>query len=673
MKLLQFPLARVTIGFASGLLAAFHFKPDLQVGLSVILYSFSAFILIYFLVKKHTLNSIFFGFSVLVFSFCLGIFTQVLHNDLLGKKHYLHQIKDEKQIINLTLDTKLKPNAYNHRYYARVNSVDYQKSLGTLLVNLNKELYPNESEIGTNFEIYSKIIPNSVPKNPNQFDYGKYLERQKVYAQIYTDTTHIRKLKTEKTLNYYTYKIRRKILENLRKSDFAEEELTVLHALILGQQQDISPEILQAYQFAGAVHILSVSGLHVAYIYLFLNFVLKFIPNHKRGKLLKLSFLLLSLWGFALLAGMAPAIVRAVTMFSFISVGRLLNRNTNIIYTLLVSMLFILLWNSSFLFDVGFQLSYLALFFIVWLQPMFDKVYHPKNKLSKYIWDTVTVSLAAQIGVLPLSLYYFNQFPTLFIITNLFVLLPLSGFMIYGVILSVLAFFGGANFYLSKIMEYGIWYINQVSIEVAKFENFVLKDISFNLWMLVGWYLLIFTFFSWMKNLKFQNLTLVLSSVLLLQVIYILNKIQITNSSEFIVFNKNRTTLLSSKKTNEISFFSNDSISEKDYLVKSYKIGSFGKIVQIDSLRNFYFFGQKKIIIIDNSSAYDIKLSPDVILLTGSPKINLDRILQTHQPEIIIADASNYKSYIELWKATCLKYKIRFHSTYENGFYRIKN
>lgn len=669
MNLLKFPLVKVTIGFVIGILTAFYSDFELVSGTIGAVCGFLLFILAYFYSKKK----LFFGISVFVFSVGLGVFTWVLHNDILHKNHYFHKISDQKQVVNLTLYSKLKPNTYNHRYYAKVNSVDGQKSSGTVLIGISKDLYPNEPEIGTNFEVFSKVIPNSIPKNPNQFDYGKYLEKQKVYAQVYTDSTNIRKLKTDKTLYYYTYKIRNRILDNLQKSGFSEGELTILHALILGQKQDISPEILQTYQYAGAVHILSVSGLHVAYIYLFLNFVLKFIPNHKRGKRLKLFILLLSLWSFVLLAGMSPAIVRAVTMFSFVSVGAFLTRNTNIIYTLLVSMLIILLCNPSFLFDVGFQFSYLALFFIVWTKPMMDKFHTPTNKIKKYVWDIVTVSLAAQIGVLPLSLYYFNQFPTLFIITNLFVLFPLSVFMVYGVMLSVLALFGITNFYLSKIMEYGIKYINEVTFRVANFEDFVFRDVSFNVCMLVGWYVVIFSFFVWLKNRKYQSLIAVFSGILLLQTIYIFNKIEIKNSDEFIVFNKNRTTLLSDRKTSEISVFTNDSVSENDYLLKSYSVGSFSKIVKTDSLQNFYFSNGKKIMMIDSASDYNEKLFPDVILLIGSPKINLERFLQNHKPEIIVADASNYKSYVQLWRQTCQKHKIRFHSTYENGFYRIEN
>lgn len=336
-------------------------------------------------------------------------------------------------------------------------------------------------------------------------------------------------------------------------------------------------------------------------------------------------------------------------------------------------MLFILLCNPSFLFDVGFQLSYLALFFIVWTKPMMDTFYQPTNKIKKYVWDVVTVSLAAQIGVLPLSLFYFNQFPTLFIITNLLVLFPLSIFMIYGVILSIIALFGITNFYLSKIMEYGIKYINEVSFRVAKYESFVFTDVSFNVYMLVGWYVIIFTFFIWLNNRKFISLVFLFSGIIFLQTIYILNKIETINADEFIVYNKSRTTLLSDRKANKISVFTNDSITEQDYLLRSYKVGSFSSIVKTDSLQNVYYSNNKKILVIDNSSVYGNDMFPDVVLLSGSPKLNLERFLHHYKPEIIIADASNYKSYVHLWKQSCEKHKIHFHSTYENGFYKITN
>jgi len=667
--LIQFPLMRISVGFLSGLLLAFWLKPGWEIGGFLMASAVLIFGIIFLIANKK--NTPLFGVATLYFSVCLGIFTWVLHADLLRSNHYLHQITSENQLVELVLEEKLKPNHYNHRYFAQVKTVDNQKSYGTLLLNIDKKDYPEQPHIGQTLRVYSKIFPNRKNKNPGNFDYATYLEKQQVYAQIYTDSTNISFGEIEKTVSYFTYQLRNRILENLRESGFNQTELSVLHALILGQQQDISPEILQDYRFAGAVHILSVSGLHVAYIYAFLNFLLLFFPNNKTGRAVKLILLLVSLWGFALLAGMAPAIVRAVVMFSFVSVGKFIHRNTNIFHTLLASAVFILLCKPSFLFDVGFQLSYVALFFILWVHPIFSGFWKPKNKITKYFWEILTVSFAAQIGTFPLSMYYFHQFPSLFFITNLLILPLLSAVMIYGVVITVLAAFDLTNFYLSKILEYGIYIIDEIIGFVARFESFVFKDVSFNMGMLVGFYLLLFGFFVWLKTPKFRNLTWVLTSVLLVQSVYIFTKIQTKNASEWLVFNQSKTTLLAERHGTNITFFSNDSLISK-YLSENYSIDNFIEQFDKQPLRNVYFFNGKMILVVDSFSVFPKGLKPDIVLLIQSPKINMERIFKEHLPELVIADASNYKSYIELWKKSCENHQVAFHSTYEKGYFSIK-
>ena len=216
-------------------------------------------------------------------------------------------------------------------------------------------------------------------------------------------------------------------------------KLQVVSALILGQQQDISKEILKDYQYAGAIHILSVSGLHVGFILLFITFLLRPLPKNKYGNWIRLLAILLGLWGFAIIAGLSPSVIRSATMFSFVAIGMNLKRSTNIFHTLLVSLFIILLFKPSFLFDVGFQLSYLSLFFILWIQPLLSKIWIPKNKILRYFWDILTVSFAAQIGALPLSIYYFHQFPGLFFVTNIIILPFLSIIMGLGVFVMTLA------------------------------------------------------------------------------------------------------------------------------------------------------------------------------------------------------------------------------------------
>jgi len=126
-------------------------------------------------------------------------------------------------------------------------------------------------------------------------------------------------------------------------------------ALILGQQQDISPEIIHDYQFAGAIHILSVSGLHIGFILLFITFILKPLPNSTLGSYIKLSIILFSLWSFAVLAGLSPSVVRSVTMFSFVAIGIHLKRKTNIFYTLFVSIFSFYYFNQHFYLMLDFN------------------------------------------------------------------------------------------------------------------------------------------------------------------------------------------------------------------------------------------------------------------------------------------------------------------------------
>lgn len=160
------------------------------------------------------------------------------------------------------------------------------------------------------------------------------------------------------------------IQKSLRRYHFTEDELAVMNALLLGQRQEISKELSDNYSKAGAIHILAVSGLHVGIILLILSFLLKPLERVNKGKLIKLVLVILFLWFFAVLAGMSASVTRAVTMFSAIALGKFFNKRNAVEHSLIFSMFIILLWKPLFLFDVGFQLSYTAVFGIIWVQPV---------------------------------------------------------------------------------------------------------------------------------------------------------------------------------------------------------------------------------------------------------------------------------------------------------------
>jgi competence protein ComEC len=508
--------------------------------------------------------------------------------------------------------------------------------------------------------------------NPNLFDYGKYLENQEIYAQVYS--RHIIVENYEPGLRAFFSNFREKIISNLEHSQISKEELNVLNALILGQQQDISPETLKDYQNAGAVHVLSVSGLHVGFILLFITFLLKSIGNSRKGALFKLCIVVLSLWAFAALTGLSPSIVRSATMFSFVAIGIHLKRTVNIYHTLLVSMLLILLLRPSFLFDVGFQLSYLALFFIIWLQPILSEVWLPKNKVIQYFWDILTVSFAAQIGAMPLSIYYFHQFPGLFFLTNLLILPLLALIMAVGVAVILIASFHSVPFFLGKSIESLINLLNTIIHWIASIDEFVIRNISFSKEMLLGSYLVIILAILWIQKPGYKRLIGTILSILLLQCIFISQKNETFKKEELIVFNSRKSTIITERIGEEVTLYSNDSILKNlhdNILIQSYLVGNFCKVTKKKPLQNLMYFKNKRVLIIDSSCIYSKEIRPDILLIIQSPKLNIRRLLKTYKPKEIIVDGSNYKSYIRLWEATCKKEKIPFHNTNEKGFYKI--
>jgi competence protein ComEC len=672
MKVLDFPLTKITIWFLFGILFCYYCKPSLHIAISVFIVAIILFTILYFLIKRSKRFTTFFGINTYFISFVIGILTLLLHTNSLQKSNYIHCKKafENPQIITFTLREKLKSNAYNDRFTAIINTINRKNYSGKIIVNIQKDSLKNLI-IGNVIKVKTVLQQNSSNKNPNQFDYGKYLADKQIYAQIYTNKTEIVINKNlKKDIWYYSGRLHSRIVRNLEKANFNNEEMNVALALILGQQQDISSDIIQDYQYSGATHILSVSGLHVGFIMLFINFILKPIPNTRKGSLIKLISILLSLSAFAIISGLSPSVLRSVVMFSFLAIGNHLRRSGSIYHTLLVSMLLILLCEPYFLFDVGFQLSYLALFFIVWLQPLLKQIWTPKHKIQTTIWNALTVSFAAQIGTLPLCLYYFHQFPGLFFVTNILIIPILSFIMIAGIIVMILAIFMSPPVIIIAIFEKSIYLLNKTIHIVASFEWFVIRDISFNFYYLLTFYIFIISAIVWSKKPNYNQFVFLLITIVLLQLSFIYTKKEIENTNELIVYNTKKNTLLSERTGKKITLFTNDTLS-KNSILNAYLVGNFGKLSSTNKIKNVLYFNGKKISIIDSSGIYETRIQPDILILTQSPKINLDRILEDLHPKIIIADASNSYSIQKTWKYTCLKKNIPFHATSEKGYYKL--
>lgn len=676
MKVLDFPLAKITIAFILGVIASYYLHFSVCVIVISVSVSFITFCADFLWSLKHSKKSILFGSLSYVLSFCIGALTLLCHTESLQKSNYTHckiAFKNPQSVV-LILREKLKSNVYSDRYIGRVKTISGKSYSGKIIINIQKDSIKNHLIIGNSLKIQTILQQNKPSKNPNQFDYGKYLANRQIYAQIYCQKKEISVSKTiQKDIWYYCAQLHSRIISNLEKSKFNKAEMNVALALILGQQQEISQDIIQDYQYSGATHILSVSGLHVGFIMLFITFMLKPIPNTRKGSFLKLASILISLAGFAIISGLSPSVLRSVVMFSFLAIGNHLRRNGNIYHTLLVSILLILLFEPYFLFDVGFQLSYVALFFILWLQPILKNIYKPKYKVTVYIWEALTVSFAAQIGTLPLCLYYFHQFPGLFFVTNIIILPVLSFIMIAGIVIIIIAIFASPPLLLTMIFEKSIYLLNLMVHAVASADAFVIRDISFNFYHLVAFTFFIIGTIIWIKKPSFNKLILVLVSIITIQLAFILSKIETENEEELIVYNEKNSTLISERLGRNFILYSRDSnhkeVNKKN--INSYLVGNSITLSAIKEVKNVLYFKNTKILIIDSTKTFSEKIKPDILILTQTSKINLDRVLQDIHPKIVIADGSNSNSIQKCWKNSCLKKNIPFHSTKEKGYYQL--
>ncbi len=321
------------------------------------------------------------------------------------------------------------------------------------------------------------------PNNPEQFDYRKYLLRKGVRRQVYLKNTAWERLPTARANPVYafSYRLRDFLLDTMRNLGIEGDEYAVAAAILLGYDDTLPAELRQKYVAAGSMHILCVSGMHVGVVFLVFSYLLGFLSERKRWQnVVKQSLLLLLIWFYALLAGLAPSVLRSTIMLSFVIVGDMLKRDGVMLNSLAASAFLLLCLDPANLFNVGFLLSYCAVVGIVTLQKPIYNLFYLKSKLLDKIWELTSVTLAAQIATAPLSVYYFHQFPSYFWLSNLF-MSPISTIVIVGGMLMMLVFFiPYINIGVAFCVKWMIYAMNMIVSFIENMPYSIVKGLYIN-------------------------------------------------------------------------------------------------------------------------------------------------------------------------------------------------
>lgn len=667
MKLLNFLIIKLTICLVFGILIGYYFPINWSLVLLLFFSGVVLFGICFLITVAKVKQSPFLGLLTYFLVVVIGILSVMFHTHKNQSQHYSHQLIDKtNEKFQIRIYKKLKPNSFYNKYLAKVTEANSQKVSGLLLVNIDSTIQVAIDDV---FCVVANAQEIKKPLNPHQFDFKSYMAKQQVYYQVFLSKSNVKLLASGSTIYGYAADIRKRIYNTLCTYSVSKENLSIINALLLGQRQDVSKDTYKGFAKSGAIHILAISGLHIGLLLLMLSFLFKPLSYFKFGKIITPIAIILLLWGYAFIAGMSASVVRAVTMFSLVTLAMYSNRITNTYNTLVISAFLLLLCNPYYVFDVGFQLSYVAVFSIVWIKPLFDKIWKPKSFFAKKFWDVFSVTLAAQLGIFPLSLFYFHQFPGLFFISNM-VIIPLLGILLgLGIVTLVFAYFGWIPEKLLLVFNESITSLNNFVAFIADKEDYIFTKISFNAMNLMTTYLLVISLVLLWKHFNYKRFVFVLSSILCFQLAIMYNK-KNAQTDAFVVFNQYKSTLIGCKKGSVLNYSSkNLTYSES---LDNYITNEFIENVKHDSLQNVYIFNNNKLLVVDEKAIYNTSFKPDIVLLTNSPKFNLNRLIAMKRPRIIVVDNNNYKSYVARWKATCLKKGVPFHSVREDGAFVLK-
>lgn len=629
-----------------------------------------------------TLYISFFGLGY-INAFLFKADIQHKHFSQLEKEHNLKFIK-----IRLKEYTIEKENSY--KALATVISVKIDSEVietkGDIICYFSKDSISKNLSNGDILQISNKVQKIAAPKNPYEFDYQNYLRQKNISHQVYLKQENYILIQQgqsffSKTLHQTRNKLQRIINENINGAN----ERAVASALLLGNRNFLTDDILQSFSSTGATHVLAVSGLHVGIFYFIVSLSFAWLKRFKKLKILHPIIIILFIWLYVVLTGGSPSVIRAATMFSLIAIGRSFERHISIYNIIAFSAFIITLVNPFIITDVGFQLSYLAVIGIIYLQAKIYKWLYIENWLGDKIWAITSVSIAANISTFPIILYYFHQFPNYFLLSNLIVI-PAASLILYGgVFLFVFSASTLITKIIGKIVSCIIFGLNKSLSILENIPYAVTTKISINILQALTLYLLVIFFIFAIENRNKLLLRYFLWLMLIASISFSFSYYTTQTQKSFIVYHIPKHSALEiTHSTHNYSAFdstlwsNNNLISfriEQNWLKKQIKSQHLG----FENISSSYIgknkilsVSNKRILLIDKEySIPELEVNVDFVIVSHNPKLYLKAFTPKIKASTYIFDTSNDKIKEKYWKQDCDSLGINCYFVSQNNAYQI--
>ena len=678
------PMLRLLLPLATGILLQQYFSFSMQY--VAVFFLFGIFVLTAFLVLKPAKKFVWSwlsGLSLNLLLMCIGsglVFAKNMANQTQWIGNYMNQ----SNVIFLTLKEPLTEKAKSYKALAKADFVfinkEWKSVKGDVLVYFKKDSVKSNLQNGSQIIINKQLQPISNSGNPASFNYQRYCAFQDIYAQTFLQTKDYLRVANDNHFSFDRYLInaRTKVLSILRKNIANADELSIAEALLIGYRDDLDKDLVQAYSNTGVVHIIAISGLHIAMIYGLIVLLFKPLQRFNWIKFIKPIVILLVIWGFTFLAGAAPSILRSAVMFTFIVIGENLGKRINIYNNLAASAFTILLFNPYSLWDVGFQLSYAAVLSIVVFSKHIEHWFYFKNKLLKMLWQLNAVTLSAQILTLPIILYNFHQFPNFFLFTNLFAV-PFSGIILYAeIFLLVVSPFSTVAEYVGKFTGWCIGFMNDFIERINNIPFSAWQNIQISALQEIVLYAAIVAFAWWLMHKQIRGFITALACLTLFAAMRSIDFIQRNRQQKLIVYNIPQHRAIDIVDGRDYQF-AGDSILLEDGFLRNFhlkpsrilhRISLADSLTGIDFHNNIVVSSNKNIVLIDQpvfTASTIKKIKVDAIIISKNPKLYINQLAQIFDCDEYIFDASNPVWKINKWKKDCENLHLRHYSILEQG------
>ena len=678
------PFLKILLPFIAGIVLQWQFQFDQKLWwiiIGVCLLSIFIFLFLPFFNRYRLgiLNGIFISLAFLATGALLA-----WQKDLRNNEQWLGNYYQPGNVLIVTLDEPPVEKTKSYKANASVRYIINEKQkipvTGKVILYLKKDSSVSQLSYGSTilFKRPLQEIKNS--GNPGGFDYKRYCLFKEITHQVYLKSEEFEVLpgKQEKWLTKFLIDTRKEVLTILRENIPGKRETALAEALLIGYKDDLDQALVQSYTNTGVVHIIAISGLHLGLIYWLLTMIFRPLKKKKKIRWLNPLLIITGLWLFALLAGAQPSVLRSALMFTAIVLGESFDRKTSVFNTMAVSAFILLCINPYMLWDVGFQLSYAAVSsIIIFMRPVYNWFYF-KNKIVDFFWKLNAVTIAAQVLTVPLSIYHFHQFPTLFILTN-FVAVPLASCVLIGeVFLCVISFIPALAAITGKALGSMIWLMNSY---IEKIEL-----ISFSLWdrlqINIVQTLLLLLFAAgiayWLMEKARQGLRWGIFFLFLFIVLRSYSFITTNNQKKIIVYNvpqKRAIDFVNGKSyffAGDTDLLAND-FARNFHLKPSrilFRTTSTDSISSLTRSENYFQYYGKHILLIDSTIRYrtpEIKPQVDLLIISKNPRLYMNQLSQSMNIKQVVFDGSVPSWKTTYWKKDCDSLKIPWHDVTTQG------